>query len=117
MGAKRENNENLLAVPWWATKLQLFNGFYLRRSGGVVILEDHLSTVHPGLPRGASFARDPKFPEHQVHGAVRVLGGPGDEPEWMILAPTPSFLTQTSLGDATHLAISPHFYRLRKNNH
>ena len=42
------------------------------------------------------------LPEHQVHGPVLVLHGPGDEPEGMILPPGLSLFRQTSLGNTGH---------------
>ena len=76
----------------------------LRGRGGEVVLEDDLALVQPALPGGALLAGDsvPKvtssyvdfklefiysLPEHQVHGTVRILHGPGDEPEGMIFPP------------------------------
>jgi hypothetical protein len=45
---------------------------------------------------------DAKLPQHKVHGAVQVLGWPGDESERMVLPPSPSLLAQSCLGDSTH---------------
>ena len=42
------------------------------------------------------------LPEHEIHGAVGVLHGAGDEAEGMILPPTLPLFGQAGLGDTGH---------------
>ena len=72
------------------------------RSRGVVVLEDHLAPVHAPVPRRGLLAGNPVLPKHEIHGAVRILGGPGNEPEGVVFAPILALLGQSGLRDSRH---------------